>query len=354
MENKRIIALIGGGLAGSFMALRLVEKGYYLIWFDEDRVESASKVAAGLFNVITGRFGALNWQAKLLLKELSDLLETKSFEPLQKYVHFSEIYRPFKEYEEYNKWTSKSEELDYKYFVDFQEKSLLSEILHNDLGGILIKNCGWLAVKEAIEELKKRLRLNERVNFFNKRLAHTQVDVVNKRIRVEESWLHFDEIIFCEGYLAAQNPLWKHLKIIPNKGEVLTVYANDLHLPFVLSKKVYVIPRGSQTFVVGATYDRKFKNFEPSVEGREELEMYLRKAIKVPYQIIDHAAGIRPTTPNRRPIIGTHPDYPYVHVCSGLGSKGVLYGPYCTHLLMQHISGVPRVIPPTLDAARFC
>ena len=50
--------------------------------------------------------------------------------------------------------------------------------------------------------------------------------------------------------------------------------------------------------------------------------------IKVPYDITDHKAGVRPATKDRRPYLGVHPQQQNVFIFNGWGSKGVLLIPY--------------------------
>ena len=70
-QKTQQIAIIGGGLAGSFLALRLCLKGHSVYLFDEAISNSASRVAAGLFNVITGRYGAKSWEADFIIEGTS-------------------------------------------------------------------------------------------------------------------------------------------------------------------------------------------------------------------------------------------------------------------------------------------
>ena len=55
------------------------------------------------------------------------------------------------------------------------------------------------------------------------------------------------------------------------------------------------------------------------------------------YKIVAHKASIRPTTIDRRPIIGSHPKYKNIYILNGLGSRGVLIAPTLSHWLYKHI-----------------
>ena len=52
---------------------------------------------------------------------------------------------------------------------------------------------------------------------------------------------------------------------------------------------------------------------------------------------MNHFAGVRPTVKDRRPLVGTHPIHKQLHVLNGLGTRGVMLGPYLANQLFQHI-----------------
>jgi glycine/D-amino acid oxidase-like deaminating enzyme len=62
--------------------------------------------------------------------------------------------------------------------------------------------------------------------------------------------------------------------------------------------------------------------------GKKILENKLNAILDVNFITIDHFAGIRPATKDRRPFIGTHPEFKNIGIFNGLGSKDVSIGPY--------------------------
>ena len=72
----------------------------------------------------------------------------------------------------------------------------------------------------------------------------------------------------------------------------------------------------------------------------------------VPYEVIEHSAGIRPTTIDRRPIIGSHPNYKNIYVFNGLGSRGILLAPTLSCWLYNHIYK-RLLISKEVDIKRF-
>ena len=61
----------------------------------------------------------------------------------------------------------------------------------------------------------------------------------------------------------------------------------------------------------------------------------LQGVVHFPYEVIGQEWGLRPTTPDRRPILGQHPENPGVWTLNGLGTKGVSLAPYFADVLIR-------------------
>lgn len=59
--------IVGQGIAGSLLAWELLEKGFKVLVIDDGYKSSASKVAAGLINPITGMRLVKSWEADKFL-----------------------------------------------------------------------------------------------------------------------------------------------------------------------------------------------------------------------------------------------------------------------------------------------
>jgi len=121
------------------------------------------------------------------------------------------------------------------------------------------------------------------------------------------------------------------------KGELLIIKAPNLDLDVVIKSSVFILPIGNDLYKVGATYDWKDKTNVPTEDGKQELIEKLSELISCDFEIVKHFAGVRPTVKDRRPLVGTHPAHPQLHVLNGLGTRGVMLGPYLANQLFQHI-----------------
>jgi glycine/D-amino acid oxidase-like deaminating enzyme len=69
--------------------------------------------------------------------------------------------------------------------------------------------------------------------------------------------------------------------------------------------------------------------------------------------VLDHLAGVRLTTPDRRPIGGWLPGWPGLGILGALGSKGVLRAPDLAGRWVEAIRGRPGVWPAELAVDRW-
>src|SRR6478736_7266149 len=96
--------IIGQGLAGSCLALQLINRGKSVFVFDEPEKNRASLIAAGLFNPVTGKLMAKTWKADRLFSYLHSFYsEAEKLLNCRFYYPFP-LYRPFISVEEQNEW----------------------------------------------------------------------------------------------------------------------------------------------------------------------------------------------------------------------------------------------------------
>jgi glycine/D-amino acid oxidase-like deaminating enzyme len=120
----------------------------------------------------------------------------------------------------------------------------------------------------------------------------------------------------------------------------------------VINKGVFILPLGNDIYKVGSTYEWDDLTEQPTEKGKAYLIEKLQKVLKIPFEIIDHQAGIRPTVLDRRPLIGLHPQHPALGVFNGMGTKGVMLAPYFAKQLVDFLeNNLP--LDKEVDIARF-
>ena len=104
--------------------------------------------------------------------------------------------------------------------------------------------------------------------------------------------------------------------------------------------------------MVGATYGRGDTSHDITDKARSDLVEKLKTLINCSFEVINHVAGIRPTVKDRRPLVGRHSDHKQLYVLNGLGTRGVMIGPYVAGQLfefMEHNTPLDKEI----DIRRF-
>jgi len=327
--------IVGQGLAGSCLAIQLMERGKTFVAFDQPQMNKATAVAAGLFNPITGRVMSKTWKADLLFPYLFSFYEKSEILLEEKFFFPQNLYRPFLTIEEQNEWMAKSEAAELKdYIENVFVKSTFGSQVHDSLGGLLLKQCGYLDTLSFMASVRAKL---------NKMNSYREENFNPESLKVTESYVEYDDlradkIIFCGGMADAAKSYFRKLPLRPLKGETLQIKLTQ-SLNQIFNRGVYVVPDHQTKYKVGATYNTQDKTAEVSEAARTELITKLDDLICLPYQITHQDWGIRPTTSDRRPIMGSHHREKKIVIFNGLGTKGVSLAPYFSGQLAAWLMG---------------
>jgi glycine oxidase len=322
--------IVGQGLAGSCLALQLIRQGKRVVVIDRQYENSATRVAAGLFNPVTGRNMTLTWMADTLFPYLHEFYQQAEQITSASFFYPMPLYRPFFSVEEQNEWMGKSTNPTIAPYIKTVQASPIDEDrVQNKFGGLLIAQSGYVntvAFAKAVRQYIQQTNTLLEQDFHEDELIVEDDSVQYLQYKARK-------IIFCQGERARSGRYFSWLPIRALKGETLTISTSTAATK-IYNRGVYVVP---DIWKVGATY--QFHDTSPSVteEGRKELLTKLDELVCFPYQVVAQSWGMRPTTPDRRPILGPHPDHPAIVIFNGLGTKGVTLAPYFSMVLTAWI-----------------
>ncbi|MCE3279085.1 MAG: FAD-dependent oxidoreductase [Bacteroidetes bacterium] len=348
---KKDYIIVGQGLAGTVLALTFMKEGMSVMIIDDLPQSSASKIAAGLYNPVVFKRLVKSWMADDLIPfmdkfygEAESLLNTE-------FYNKKKIVKLFAEENEREFWLKKSKENVGKYLSKDIYDNFLECIVNAPLGASEVIEAGNLNTGLFLNSSREYFKTNDA--FIAERFDYGQLKISDDHVSYQG--VMASKIIFCEGYKVSENPYFDWLPFKLTKGEILTIKLsqNDI-IPEdkVINKGVFILPIGNNTYKVGSTYEWNELNENTTEKGRKELIDKLNKVLKVPYEIIEHSAGIRPTVNDRRPILGLHPQHSVLVVFNGLGTKGVMLAPFFAQQLVDFLEkGLP--LDAEINITRF-
>lgn len=203
-----------------------------------------------------------------------------------------------------------------------------------------VTDAAWLDLPMLLETQRAELLHNGEL---------TEQDVDGTKILVSPECVRIGAVqgrwlVHCAGPFANEKGL------VPVKGETLTVRIPGLHLTRMVHGGAGLLPVGGELYRMGATFKWTDVWEGPTEEARSFLLGKLRSRLKAPIEVVAQHAGVRPTTRDRRPIlgkVGTHEA-----VLNGLGARGVMLAPWCAEQLLDHLLDGTE-LDPEVDHARF-
>jgi glycine oxidase len=338
--------IVGSGLAGICFAEQLRRKNTsFLVISDES--QCASEVAGGLYNpLILKRFTLAYNAAEQLDYAMPFYEELATFLKVE-IDHKIPTLRILNTPAEQNTWYEARDKRGYERFMKDSFESNSNEGIQAPHQLAEVLETGKLDTSLLRSAYKSYLK--NQGQLLEQRFDYGKLQL---RSKVQYNAIQAKHIVFSEGYGLKQNPYFNYLPLNGTKGELLLIHCPGLGETRVIKSGVFMIPVGDDFYRVGATYKWKDKTSIPTEESKQELIEKLKKFLKVPFEVVGHVAGVRPTVTDRKPLLGTHPSYPNCHVFNGMGSRGVMIGPLASKQLISHIED-KKPLPEEISIDRF-
>jgi len=340
--------IVGSGLAGSILAYRLIQKGQRALVIADPDTPSASRVAAGLINPVTGQRLVLQKNIETLLSSAHSFYHQLEEKFDQQLLHNREMLRVIRNEKEEEAWNRRISDPLYKPYLSHFKKD--DPIINTSRGLFSQHHAGFLDTNRTLDALQHyfsehKMIHSGKVNYSDIKL--TSDGVCWKNIKAKQ-------IIFCEGWRGSHNPWFNYLPFQPAKGEIVTLHT-DTQLPDrIINAGKWIIPIDQHTFRLGATYDWNLQNEDNSDDAQELLMDALNQIFIHPFQckLLKQKAGVRPGSRDKQPFIGFHAEHPQLGIFNGFGSKGSLLIPCYSELFADHIT-CGDTLPTEADIVRF-
>lgn len=341
------IIIVGSGIAGCTLVWTWLLRNHSVVMISNCE-NTSSSVAAGVYNpTVLKRFTPI-WNAQAQLDVMLPFYKNIENTLGQTFIKQTPILRRLHDDREAGTWSRKAMRDDLK---DFMIPDVITDrvsYINAPYGYGRVTPTGWCDTTAFMNASTAHLSQSDSFvqdNFDHNLLQLHDDHVIYKDIKARH-------ILFAEGYAMRFNPYYKHLPLQGNKGELLIVRIANFKLDYIIKSSVFLMHYKDDLFWVGATYNSEDLKMSPTVDARDYLISRLEKFLELPYEIVDHKVGIRPTTQDRRPFLGTTDSLRRHFIFNGMGSRAVLLAPWCALQLYDHVVN-DKPLDVAIDCNRF-
>lgn len=333
------ILIIGRGLSGATLSFKLLEQGIKHRIIDVPTISSSSKVAAGLVNPIVLKRLKMVQGAEEFMESIP--YHYKHLETITKSQFYNEttIQHVFANVGEMNLWEEKKDiSFHSQYLMGFLKNS--NSYINAPHGFGLMQGIGWLDTQSYLQAHSSYCK-EQGITIEERLIESTEIAQLSSS---------GSTVILCNGHLLKDWDLLPKGTFSPTRGEVMTIETEHLPKDHILHSSIFTIHLGNNKFKVGATYHWDNLNDQTTDDGLKRLKEDLEKVYTGSYTILEHQAGVRPNTKDRRPLIGRLNNG--LLIFNGMGSRAALMTPYLSTLFMEFLIN-NHPIPTQYDIQRF-
>ncbi len=347
MKEKVDCIIVGQGIAGSVLAMELLDRGQSVKVIDNNHYHSSSLIAGGLVHPMSFRRTILSWRAEELSKFSIDYYKKKEQELDASFFEPLTFVRLFGSIEEQNTWYARRSEKPFDEVLQSFDEDWMRYDVECNFGAGRVEWSYRLFLNIFLPKVREYLEKGNCI--LNEKFAYEKLEVIENGVNYKE--LEADKIIFCEGFQYVNNPYFNYLPQNVTKGEIIVVKTKNLP-EYVLSKNVFLLPLPDGNRILGATYDWDSMDLVPTQKAVDELLEKFEKISPQKPEIIEHRVGVRPTTRDRKPWLGQHPVEKQLFIFNGLGSKGVQLAPYFANKMVNYLMEEEK-LEKEVDVARL-
>ncbi len=347
--SKKIVdyIIVGQGICGTFLSWNLMKGGKTVVVIDEPSTFSASKVASGVINPVTGRRIVQTWEIETIMPYAVKVYTELGNELKLNLIRQCNIL-------DFHSTPQMKLAFDERLLNDTTFLKLpnnpnqWNDYFNPSFGIGEINPCWLIDIQAMLDGWRKKLI--EQDSLINIHFNFSDVSIAEDQIIYKDHIAN--KIIFCDGTTGFNNPYFNLLPFAPNKGEALIVSIPNLPSTNIYKQGISIVPWKDGLFWIGSSYEWNFTDPNPTNAFKNKTEQQLKHWLKIPYTIVDHIASVRPANMERRPFIGFHPIHSSVGIMNGMGAKGCSLAPFFSNQFKESIlNGCP--INPLVDVNRF-
>ena len=334
------VLVVGGGLAAALVESECTRRGIEaVVWAGQ--APSASQVAAGMFNPVSFQRVLPVWRAEDHMAAAREVYGAFERRLGCAFVHSTPVLKVFASAEYARVWAERMEQRHE--VAGWIAPGTWREVpagVQAPWGVGWVPEAGWVNVPKLVQKWEAELRATGRF----KEGTWSRAAGVPKG---------FDSVFDCRGVGAREDLAACGLDLRPNHGEVLTLAGARWPEGACLNTVSWLLPVGAGQCRLGSTYRWDIADERIHADTVGQLVEKVAASWRGVHQagVVRHEAGVRPTSPDRRPWIGEVG--PGHWVCNGLGTRGVLVGPWTAARLLDAWQFPAFELPGEVNVRRF-
>ncbi len=322
------------------IANQLIQNKQSFLAVADKKQIAATTIAAGMFNPLVFRRITKSWMVDELLPEMYTTFRQLEERLKAKLIYPHPIVKLISQ-EEYPQWVKKEKDTDVGKYIQKLERENHIEGIHPFYASATIAHSGYMDLQTLLTKFHQEIAHQNSLTYDH--FEHKDVSIHKNHILWKGT--PFKNIIFCEGAFAINNPLFTEVNYKLTKGDVLTLDMEDIELHHIINKMAFLLEKKKGEFLCGSTYNWSGLDFSLHPKDLNYLKEKISAILHKPFKIKSHKTAIRPTVSDRRPVLGTHAKYNNVHYFNGLGTKGVMLGPYFAKQMIAYLHKEKELYP---------
>lgn len=227
----------------------------------------------------------------------------------------------------------------------------LEPALTSHSSAVLYHDDGYVNNVSLLAALREAARCEWSIDVVEGRVAAIQPGIDSCAATMEDGRTqHGRAVVLAAGaWIALLVGAPRPVPVEPVRGQMLLLQGAPLRHA-VSASGAYLVPRGEST-LVGSTLERVGFDCTTTAPALERLRLAAGAAVPslLDAPVLSAWAGLRPMTPDARPIIGRDPDLPSVFYACGHGKNGILLAPLTAECVAALIAGSP----PPVDISSY-
>lgn len=236
--------IIGQGICGTFLSWYLQKANRSFIIIDEKQSTTASRVAAGIINPVTGRRIVKTWMideimpfAQNAYAALGSMLQVDAIEQRNLIDFFPTPQMKVAFHQRHAE--------DPQYLSIPVEQSTFKDCFNADFGYGEISPCLLVNMPDILPAYR---------SFLDQKIKEERFDI--HMLQYDNNTIHYKDItaasiIFCDGAAGFNNPFFRLLPFAPNKGETLWIESKDLTASNIFKSGINLVPWEENIFGLG-------------------------------------------------------------------------------------------------------